>query len=381
MKACRVCSQQLDDEYQRFSGPSVTSIATIIEVDVVLYVCAKCGHVQSPAHADIREFYENEYRLSLVTEDHDQVYSIINGAITFRSEKQATIIGELCPPDCVNVLDFGAGKAMTLKHLSRTLKNIKPHVFDVSDDYRHLWASWLSRDQQATHQLPESWHAKFDLIIANFVFEHIEYPVQVLLELGKLLQPDGKIFLSVPNFETNSGDFLVVDHVNHFSESSLRVLASEAGMAVELIDNGRFSGAFCLVLKKTKPDVSDSADPRHLSIERSKSMILYWSRLLNRLNDEIDILNKERVAIFGAGFYGTLIASKLLKKLTCFYDSNPRISEGEKIHCGFPVFPPIKIDPTIDLLFVGLNPRISKQIIDSYSEMIPGGTRLVFLED
>jgi hypothetical protein len=102
---------------------------------------------------------------------------------------------------------------------------------------------------------------------------------------------------------------------------------------------------------------------------------------LTRLNDEIIILNKERVAIFGAGFYGTLIASKLLQKLTCFYDSNPRISEGAKFHCGFPVFPPIEIDSTIDLLFIGLNPRISKQIIDSYSGMIPGGTRLVFLED
>lgn len=303
------------------------------------------------------------------------------GAITYRSEKQATIIGELCPPDCVNVLDFGAGKAMTLKHLSRTLKNIKPHVFDVSDDYRHLWASWLSRDQQATHELPESWHAKFDLIIANFVFEHVEYPVQVLLELGKFLQPDDKIFLSVPNFETNSGDFLAVDHVNHFSESSLRVLASEAGMAVELIHIGSFSGAFCLVLKKTKLVVSDIADRGYLSIDRSKSMILYWSRLLKRLNDEIIILNEERVAIFGAGFYGTLIASKLLEKLTCFYDSNPRLSEGEKIHCGLPVFPPIEIDSTIDLLFIGLNPRTSKPIMESYSGMIPSGMKVIFLED
>lgn len=381
MRTCRVCSQQLDDEYQHFSGPSVTSIATIIEVDVVLYVCAKCGHIQSPAHSDIQEFYENEYRISLVTEDHDQVYSIINGAITYRSEKQATIIGELCPPDCVNVLDFGAGKAMTLKHLSKTLKDIKPHVFDVSDDYRPFWASWLSREQQATHQLPELWHAKFDLIIANFVFEHIESPAQVLLELQKFLRPEGRIFLSVPNFETNSGDLLVVDHVNHFSESSLRALASEAGMAVDLIDISSFDGAFCVVLKKTYLDISDSADLGYLSIDRSKSMILYWSRLLTRLNDEIIILNKERVAIFGAGFYGTLIASKLLQKLTCFYDSNPRISEGAKVHCGFPVFLPIEFDSTIDLLFIGLNPRISKQIIDSYSGMIPGGTRLVFLED
>jgi len=381
MNTCRVCSQQLDDEYQRFSGPSVTSIATIIEVDVVLYVCAKCGHVQSPAHSDIQEFYENEYKLSLVSEDHDQVYSIINNAITYRSEKQATIIGELCPTDCINVLDFGAGKAMTLKHLSRTFKNIRPHVFDVSDDYRHFWASWLSREQQATRQLPELWHAKFDLIIANFVFEHIEYPVQVLLELRKFLRPEGRIFLTVPNFETNSGDLLVVDHVNHFSESSLRALASEVGMAVDLIDIGRFNGAFCLVLKKTNQDISDSVDLGHLSIDRSKSMILYWSRLLKRLNDEIIILNEERVAIFGAGFYGTLIASKLLKNLTCFYDGNPRISEGAKIHCGFPVFLPIEFDLTIDLLFIGLNPRISKQIIESYSGMIPSGTRLVFLED
>jgi 2-polyprenyl-3-methyl-5-hydroxy-6-metoxy-1,4-benzoquinol methylase len=381
MKTCRVCGQQLDDEYQRFPGPSVTSIATIIEVDVVLYVCSKCGHVQSPAHSDIQEFYKNDYRLSLVTEDHDQVYSIINDEITYRCEKQATIIGDLCPPDCIDVLDFGAGKAMTLKNLSRTFKDIRPHVFDVSDDYRPFWASWLSREQQATHQLPELWHAKFDLIIANFVFEHIESPAQVLLELQKFLRPEGRIFLSVPNFETNSGDLLVVDHVNHFSESSLRALASEAGMAVDLIDIGSFDGAFCVVLKKTYLDISDSADLGDLSIDRSKSVILYWSRLLTRLNDEIIILNKERVAIFGAGFYGTLIASKLLQKLTCFYDSNPRISEGAKFHCGFPVFPPIEIDSTIDLLFIGLNPRISKQIIDSYSGMIPGGTRLVFLED
>jgi SAM-dependent methyltransferase len=40
---------------------------------------------------------------------------------------------------------------------------------------------------------------KFDLVVANHVFEHIADPITWLHEIGMLLKPDGYLFLSVPD--------------------------------------------------------------------------------------------------------------------------------------------------------------------------------------
>ena len=71
------------------------------------------------------------------------------------------------------------------------------------------------------------------------------------------------------------------------------------------------------------------------------------------------------MAIYGAGFYGNLIASSLgnQEHLRCFVDQNQHL-QGTEVH-GRPVFSPVDLPGDVQHVFVGLNPRIAKEVIGS----------------
>ncbi len=81
---------------------------------------------------------------------------------------------------------------------------------------------------------------RFDLITANHVLEHVEDPVATLRELGGLLTPAGRLWVSVPNAESWGSRLLgprwhsadLPRHVHHFSTSSLTRCFEQAGLGL-----------------------------------------------------------------------------------------------------------------------------------------------------
>ncbi len=72
----------------------------------------------------------------------------------------------------------------------------------------------------------------FDLITFNHVVEHLMEPVTVLGMAAKLLKPDGHIAVIVPSFQTVYSDFFFLEHCSHFTQSTLNVAASLAGLDI-----------------------------------------------------------------------------------------------------------------------------------------------------
>ena len=195
MNQCRVCRSQLAEPTYFEPPPGLTSLATELEIPTRVTVCTRCGHAQSDDLPDSVEFYGTQYRISLESEEHDQLYAEVAGQKIFRTARQAELVLSQTnlPKDAV-VLDYGGAKAATLKEIFTKRPDIVPHVFDVSSDYSSYWSAWLPRDHCAIGQPPPEWRRRFDLVTAHFVLEHVPDPVATLRDIRGLLKDDGQLF-------------------------------------------------------------------------------------------------------------------------------------------------------------------------------------------
>lgn len=365
---CRVCGARLARPAFDDPGPSLTSIRTVLAMPTRVFLCPDCGHAQSPDLPDIRAFYDTQYRISLDIDGHDQLYQNRAGQAVFRTVYQAEMVQALEIPEGARVLDFGAGKATTLERLIGMRPDLSPHVFDVSRDYVTHWDTWVPKPQQATYELPPAWSGRFDLVTAHFVLEHVPDPVTVLAGIRRCLAPGGRLFFTVPDAGGNTGDLLVVDHLNHFSLASLEHALHRAGLRALEIDPKAFAGAFAVVAEAgegTEPEPGDNG--------AAQAALDFWRRTLDWL---AATPLKQPLAIYGAGFYGSAFATRIRVQPACFLDRNTFL-QGQS-HLGAPVLAPADCPVDTATILVGLNPARAREIIEADSSWVPVGARLIY---
>ena len=373
MSTCRVCQKKLSQPDYLTSAPSITSLSTLLDVPTEISVCRDCGHVQSPDLPNVQAFYDHDYRISLQSDDHDQLYATEPEGPVFRTTHQAKLLLSLDMPHGSKVMDFGAAKATTLRLLLSFRPDLKPYVFDVSDDYRAHWAGWVSQNAQATYSLPETWAEKFDLITAHFVLEHVTDPVAVLTSLRHCLAPGGRLFLTVPDPISNPGDLLVADHLNHFVPASIGRMLVLAGLKEVPYSGDCFIGAHVVVA---------SIGQQKLNLPASPQIVLAaldnWQTLLSDIEDQVIAAGDGPIAIYGAGFYGALFSAQINVGVICFLDQNPHL-QGRTIN-GLPVFAPEKCPEEIAIIIVALNPSRARTILSETQAWLPQGAKMLYPE-
>lgn len=357
MKNCRVCGSDLTELIIHQAAPTVTSVKSLANTDMELLHCVACNHVQAFNSINVNEFYDSNYEISLETEEHDQLHQDKAGNYVERTKLQAQIMLELVDMfENMTVLDFGAGKASTLKHL-QNMSPIVPFVYDVSDSYTKTWMKWIPESNQATFNLPDNWKSKFDLISMHYVMEHVEQPVEILKYLSNFLNENGLIYFTVPNFKNNIGDIFVVDHLNKFTSESIDKLCELSGLELVGLSLDALDGAICCTLAKGNEIQSSTPIARKQILETNKFL---------RENTEILAKLKERdygekIAVFGAGFYGTLLASVRGQSITCFIDNNPHI-QGTHL-MGKPVYSLDNLPDNVDTVVFAVNPAKAHHIM------------------
>lgn len=333
----------------------------IVDLPTSVYICHVCDHAQSPDLPDLQRFYDSEYRISLGSDDHDQLYAVENGKPVYRTDKQAQIALDLLNlPTGSRILDYGAAKAATLRKIKAARPDLEVYVFDVSDAYRPAWRGWLDEGHTSTHYVPEEWSSSFDAVTAHFVIEHIADPRHAIATMVGLLKPGGKLLVSAPDPLANSGDLIVVDHINHFSARSLHELLTDTGARVDHISKDVLSSALvAIAVKQIGPGIPEPApgDAHDLS-EQCKN----WTVARQKIAEHGASVGSQKTAIYGAGFYGALIYSVVRGRLSpvCFLDNNTHI-QGT-LHFGLPVLAPSALPEDVSTLFVGLNPAHAKSI-------------------
>jgi hypothetical protein len=76
--------------------------------------------------------------------------------------------------------------------------------------------------------------ASADAVVAYYVLEHVIAPRDWLAELASYLKPGGILIVEVPNFTTHPEDSLNMEHLLHFTPSSLQRMLAACGF--ELIE-------------------------------------------------------------------------------------------------------------------------------------------------
>jgi SAM-dependent methyltransferase len=364
----------LDESVLTSPKPSMTSTKELIDCDLSVFICPQCTLTQKPPLPESSYFYDKNYRISLASDDFDQLYAFKDGVPVYRTDYQAEVLlNKVTLSSGDMVLDYGAGKGTTLQKLLQKRPDIIPYIFDVSNEYRDYWKKYLQENNTATYSLPQNWKNKFALITSHFVFEHTENLYHTLKDIAGLLQENGILFFIVPNLFSNPGDILARDHVNHFNIPALEYVLCKAGFVLDSVDETSFRGAYVCIAKR-----NDSVEVRNVNsiiasriITDTKKITQFW----NRIDTFIRTTTYEQLsrpsAIFGAGLYGAYIKSKLPKSnnCVCFIDNNSHLIGTELMH--LPILSPAALPGDVEIVYMGVNPKNARTIQTNISSSKP----------
>ena len=360
MDSCCICNEPLGAPvYESARLVSITSLCQVLEGPTRVWHCANCGHTQTAPLPALEKFYAEDYHILTASDEEDQLYAVRDGEIFFRTEHQvATLMGKLDLPPNAQVLDYGCGKAATLKALCGRRDDITPHAYDVGEQYRSFWESFVPAENQAVYEVPAEWTGRFDAVVSFFALEHVAAPQSFVAAAHRLLRDGGTFYFLVPNLFTNTADLVVADHVNHFSERSLHRLLSGAGFAVCEIDSAAHNSAWVVVAEKRGAE-GISAVTNSVA-DAVNVMADYWREFGGRVL-AFENANDGEAAIYGSGFYGTFIHACLEQPelVTCFLDQNPHRQKQTLL--AKPILVPEALPESVRRLYVGLNPRMARE--------------------
>lgn len=369
---CPVCDGPLGEPlYRSAERFSITSLCQVLPGQTLVYFCDRCGHLATPPLPDLEKFYDQEYTILIDSEDEDQLYEVRDGRQVYRYDHQVdTLLRKLDLPAGAKVLEYGAAKGATLRRLAARRPDLQAHLFDVSDMYRPFWARFCPADRCATYKLPGAWQGHFDAVLAFFVLEHVADPRDMIAVNASLLRPGGQLYLIVPNAYGNVVDFVVADHVNHFSAPSLRALLGAGGLADIEVDDKAHRAAF--VVRATKgPGAVPASGAGAVGELRAQAqqMARHWREYGERVRAlEASHPAEAPVAIYGSGVYSTFLTSSLRhpERVRCYIDRNPH-RQGKR-HLDRDVVAPAALPGDVQHAYVALNPLVARREM----EHVPG---------
>ncbi len=367
---CHVCQQQILAPVYSSSGSfSLTSLCQIAPSSVSVYFCPRCAHVQTTEIGDLEAYYAHDYKITIQTPEEDQIYQITNGQTLFRFDHQVKILQhKLNLPQGARVLDYGCAKSATMRKLTAVRPDLEIHLFDVSDMYLPFWAEFAKPQNWATYTVPPDWHQRFDLVTSFFALEHVADPVKFMQQIYALLKPGGSVYMIVPNFLVNTADFVVADHVQHFTPVSFETLLALSGFELVALDSESHYGAWIVHARAASTQTpAPQAEAVAELKQRVETISAYWTGLSQSVQAFEQAHVQQVTAVYGAGFYGAFISACLQnpEALACYIDRNPHLQGNQ--HLGKPVVAPENLPDQVQAIYVGLNPAIARDAIAQLS--------------
>lgn len=371
MTVCNVCGKLLGAAvYVGNESTSITTMNKVIEGQTEVFHCQACDHVQTTELPELERFYAEEYSINEDGLDDDQLYEVRDGKEVYRSEHQASVLlSKLDLGGTPKVLDYGAAKGATLRRIIAAAPNVIPYLFDVTNRYEAFWRDFPREAQWASFNIKREWTGTLDVVTSFYALEHIPQLDTVLAEIHSLLRPGGTFYFIVPNTYANWADFIVADHVNHFSRASLEVMLLRAGFSDIVIDDEAHTSAFVVHCKAGERH-ADVQSEITLSTAKVNQLAAFWSAAqASIVRQEKGLPPGGQIAVYGAGVYGNFILACLTQpsRVACFLDQN-RFLQGKVVN-GIQIVHPDALPDNVVGVFAGLNPLHARSIIASVESL------------
>lgn len=97
---------------------SITSISNLINAKTEVYYDKEIAHLYTKETLNLEEYYDNEYKVDIESEDKDSLYGIINGEKIYRTQYQLDLFTKKVEiKNNMKILDYGSAKGLFLKNL------------------------------------------------------------------------------------------------------------------------------------------------------------------------------------------------------------------------------------------------------------------------
>lgn len=367
MPACCICGELNEHPvYKSVEPVSLTTMLRLYDQFTVVYFCSECGHLQTTPVVAMDDYYAHQYAILAESNDEDQLYKIINGQKVFQvPHRLETMLRKVELPQRAQVLDYGCAKGALLSRLKSQRSDITPYFFDVTDRYLPFWRQFAHSDQWAIEAIPNAWRDRFDAVCSFYVLEHVADPPRVVAQMAGLLKPGGILYFIVPNVLNNAADFVVADHLQHYSVASITRLLADCGLELIEIDDAAHDAALIVVARRASkvPILQQVSRPSDHLLNRYQEVSRFWSELGSRVRKFESRNAGQPATIYGAGFYGNFIWANLADRcqVSQFVDQNPYL-QGRTMQ-GVPIIPPTELPLECSTMYVGLNPAAAKSVI------------------
>lgn len=237
---CPICDSSKKSEISLLSNNLKVLGDTFPSSATTLVSCSQCGAVFIDTEANQSHFssyYNSGYSKTISYIDTfnkdvaDEYFTNIHNSFKEYINKDS------------HILDMGAGRGEFSQFLQTLGYTNIIAVEPSKDNYEYMRANHLESLLADTFTIDQKTSLKFDLIILSHTLEHILDFKNALVNLKKLLSPNGIIYIEVPDSEKYdqvnfpSYFFFTFEHIIHFTKSDFENLAKNYGFKLLQTDD------------------------------------------------------------------------------------------------------------------------------------------------
>jgi 2-polyprenyl-3-methyl-5-hydroxy-6-metoxy-1,4-benzoquinol methylase len=234
--ACPVCNNGNINPLLTVKDHSVS------KEEFVVWQCSNCTlrfTQDVPDENNIGRYYKSEDYISHTNTDKGFVNKAYQKVRDYTLQQKAKLIIEETGQDRGSLLDIGSGTGAflnTMKEKGWQVKGVEP-----DEDARRLAKQLYGLSIDGPASINELSDQSFDAITLWHVLEHVHHLHEYVEQLKRLLKPQGKLFIAVPNYQSKDAAayrlywaaYDVPRHLYHFSPKSIDVLMQQHGLKIE----------------------------------------------------------------------------------------------------------------------------------------------------